>query len=180
MKKSNALKKIGLSKRMMVVVSVILWVSLTCLSLVNFMFFKDIFYRNKVDKLNSEVLGLTSTINNLIESEVKSLDKYVYDKEILNILNSNELVKEETNNFLSIESSHEYIETTYIINKNGTIVGSSDSRSINLDVSERLYFKEIMGGKDIYISDIVISNETGNFINVIARGIKDGNGQTIG
>ena len=180
MKKSNALKKIGLSKRMMVVVSVILWVSLTCLSLVNFMFFKDIFYRNKLDKLNSEVLGLTSTINNLIESEVKSLDKYVYDKEILNILNSNELVKEETNNFLSMESQHEYIETTYIINKNGTIVGSSDPRSMKLDVSERLYFKEIMGGKDIYISDIVISNETGNFINVVARPIKDGNGQTIG
>jgi len=51
---------------------------------------------------------------------------------------------------------------------------------VKVNISDREYFKEIMGGKDFTMSEVIISKATHKPIFVVASAIKDDSGKTIG
>ncbi|WP_242984733.1 methyl-accepting chemotaxis protein [Clostridium taeniosporum] len=60
------------------------------------------------------------------------------------------------------------------------MIASSDKNAIFTDVSNRKYFNAIVNGENSYISDIIKSNETGNYINVLSKGIYNKEGLLVG
>ena len=176
---------------MVLIVAIVLITSTVMLSQLSFIIFEDVIFRGKLKNFEADVKGLSSTIENVIGKEAAELNKYIYDDDVINFLNlktdnlknnDKELLNKKVylDDILKEEGNNKNIETVYIVNMNGTIVTASDNQAFLTDVSDRDYFKSIKGGKDLYISDIIKSNETGNYINVIARSIKDSNGKTIG
>ncbi|WGS65485.1 methyl-accepting chemotaxis protein [Marinitoga aeolica] len=65
----------------------------------------------------------------------------------------------------------------FIADKNGNAYTTSD---VKTNIKDRKYFQEIMSGKNIAISDVLISKADGSSIIVIAHSIKDENNNTIG
>ncbi|KLO22722.1 methyl-accepting chemotaxis protein [Marinitoga sp. 1197] len=65
----------------------------------------------------------------------------------------------------------------FIADKNGDAYTTSD---VKTNIKDRNYFKEIMAGSEIAISDVLISKADGSSIVVIAHSIKDENNNTIG
>ena len=181
----------SLEWKMVAMVAAILVVSTITLSQVSFVIFEDVIFKGKLKNFEADVKGLSATIENMINKEAVELNKYIYDDDVINFLNlktdnlknnDKELLNKKVylDDILEEEGKNKNIENVYIVNMNGTIVTASDNQAFLTDVSNRDYFKSIKDGKDLYISDIIKSNETGNYINVIARSIKDSNGKTIG
>ncbi|MBM7560467.1 methyl-accepting chemotaxis protein [Marinitoga litoralis] len=65
----------------------------------------------------------------------------------------------------------------FIADKNGDVYTTSN---VKTNIRDRKYFQEIMSGKDIAISDVLISKTDGSSVIVIAHAIKDDNNNTIG
>nr|WP_254867670.1 methyl-accepting chemotaxis protein [Marinitoga sp. 1154] len=65
----------------------------------------------------------------------------------------------------------------FIANINGDAYTTSD---VKTNIKDRNYFKEIMAGSEIAISDVLISKADGSSIVVVAHSIKDENNNTIG
>lgn len=178
----------GLGSKMMLVVAIILLVSLTCLASITFKIFKNAYYEENLRVFNSEVKGLTATVNNLISSEINSLDKYVYNDNVISILGGSagldneetKSIKKKIDDLLKLEGEKEYIEMAYVVNNNGDIIASSEESIIGSSVADRDYFKEIENGSNLYISNLLKSFDTGDYINVMARSIKDANGKVVG
>ncbi|MGL4773936.1 MAG: methyl-accepting chemotaxis protein [Clostridium sp.] len=173
------------------VVSIIVIVSTVSLSLFIFEMVSNVLYKSSMETLEAEVKGISTTVENMIKKEAGELNTFVHSEKTINFLSQSldqlnsdnaTLIGEqnELNKALREELNNKAIENVYIIDRKGTIVASSDSNGLLIDVSTRQYYKEIINGKDLYVSEILVSNETGNFINVIARSIKDSNGKVIG
>ncbi|SHE88260.1 Cache domain-containing protein [Marinitoga hydrogenitolerans DSM 16785] len=65
----------------------------------------------------------------------------------------------------------------FIANKNGDAYTTSD---VETNISNREYFKKIMVGEDLAISDVLISKADGSSIIVLAHSIRDDNNNIIG
>lgn len=149
------------------------------------------FYKESLNTFKSDVQGLSTTIEYLLKSEVLELDGYIYDDNLIKLLkedvnqlkNGNEdIVKlqKNLNSDFKEDSQRPQVEMEYLVNKDGIVVASSDEKALMADVSSRPYFTNIRDGKDNYISDIIKSNETGNYMNVVASKVEDENGEFIG
>lgn len=66
------------------------------------------------------------------------------------------------------------------IGPQGRILASSLSETIGLDVRERSYFDQILGGKEWAVTDLFPSQATGEPVFSIARGIRDERRQLLG
>lgn len=66
------------------------------------------------------------------------------------------------------------------VDSHGRIVASSTPEAVGMDVSDRTYFQEISNGQPWAVNDIVEDHVTGNPIFLIARGIRDEQGNLEG
>ena len=144
-----------------------------------------------LEVFKSDVEGITESVDFLLKNEVLKLERFAYDNRVINLLLADEeLIRKKDNDLISTQSlinnelkghiENEPIEMEYVINKNGAIIASSDENLLMIDVSDRNYFQEIKGGKNVFISDTIESKKSGEYINVIAKGIYDKNGNFIG
>jgi PAS domain S-box-containing protein len=79
----------------------------------------------------------------------------------------------QANQFLT-ESASEYdaVRSFNWTDAKGRVIASSDPRAIGIDVGDRQYFADIVGGRDWSISDIVIGRASGEPTVVIARAVR--------
>ena len=66
------------------------------------------------------------------------------------------------------------------VNPAGRILAATDPESIGTDLTERSYFQEIPAGRDIVVSDLILSKKTGSPTFTISRGIRNEGGDLIG
>ena len=66
------------------------------------------------------------------------------------------------------------------VNPAGRILAATDPESIGIDLTERSYFREILAGRDIVVSDLILSKKTGRPTFTISRGIRNEGGDLIG
>lgn len=189
------LKKIKFKKsiqsKFMIIVGILLIVSQLATSRLTFNLVKKEQMNQIISNFESDVRGISTSLKYYIETEAFEVNGFLYDQNFRNFVieNVNSIknkdskankLQSELNSILKKDTERDSIDTQYLINKDGIIVASSDERGLFLDVSDRDYFKEIKNGKDTYISNIIKSNETGNYINVVARKITDLNGNFAG
>lgn len=141
----------------------------------------------------NDIRGISQAVNYLIDSEINKLNGYVYDEYISDFLKIN--VQDIVNNngeadkrrlvenrlLNNNKDSSGTIEATYIINKDGIITASTEENAFLADVSEKAYFKDIKDGNiEFFVSELIVSEDTNNNINVISRRINDENGNFLG
>lgn len=80
------------------------------------------------------------------------------------------------------QSAKDYaaIRAFHWVGPDGRILLSSDSRAIDLDLSDRTYFKEIKAGREWLVGDLTVSKLTGEPVVVIGRGVSDRMGTFLG
>jgi PAS domain S-box-containing protein len=66
------------------------------------------------------------------------------------------------------------------VNPAGRILAATDSESIGIDLTERSDFREILAGRDIVVSDLILSKKTGRPTFTISRGIRNEGGDLTG
>jgi PAS domain S-box-containing protein len=66
------------------------------------------------------------------------------------------------------------------ISPQGHVLASSLSSTIGMDVMERSYFHEIVAGREWYVTDLFLSQATGEPVFTVARGIRDESGSLLG
>lgn len=79
---------------------------------------------------------------------------------------------------LNKELSKNY-EMLLTADKSGNCISNDGKKTANVNIKDRLYFKEIMSGKDFVISDPVISKISNKLVVVVAIAIKS-SGKTVG
>jgi PAS domain S-box-containing protein len=62
----------------------------------------------------------------------------------------------------------------------GRVLASSNPSLVGLNISDRAYFREIVGGREWVVSDLVLSKATGDPIFTISRAVRDGKGNFLG
>ncbi|MHC1748911.1 MAG: methyl-accepting chemotaxis protein [Cellulosilyticaceae bacterium] len=148
-------------------------------------------YNQIVDQLKAEAMGIATSIDYLLKGEASKLDKYIDNEKYTSFLNVNikdiknrnvALLREqkEINQKLKEDMKDLHVENEYLINKDGIIMAIAGEEGLLLDVSNRDYFKAVKNENKVYVSDILKSNVSGNYIIVIAKGIYDKNNNFIG
>ncbi|MFZ0931385.1 MAG: PAS domain S-box protein [Syntrophobacteraceae bacterium] len=66
------------------------------------------------------------------------------------------------------------------VNPDGRILAATDSESIGIDLTDSSYFREILAGQDIVVSDLILSKKTGRPTFTISRGIRSEGSDLIG
>ncbi len=185
----SGLKKI--QSKLMIIVSIILIISSTLSSSIIFKFLGNELFKGRLKNFQSETRGISTTIENLLDKELAELNQFIYDDDFIDFTNvdteslknansDSSQTQRKLNTLLKEYSNNDSLETVYFLNKDGLIIAASDDKALFTDVSSREYFTTINNGEKSYISNIIKSNETGNYINVLSRGLYDDNGNLIG
>ena len=77
-------------------------------------------------------------------------------------------------------AAHPAIWHLFWLDPAGTVVASTCSDFIGLDLGDRQYVREIVAGSDTSISNLIISKVTGQPTFTINRGVRDARGQLVG
>ncbi|OQY09398.1 MAG: hypothetical protein B6I29_03475 [Marinitoga sp. 4572_148] len=119
----------------------------------------------------------------LLENQAKQIENFfdgvthqmdlLSSRKILKNMNFDESIKVLKEDLKKLDD----FSMLFIADKNGNSITTSNAET---NIKDREYFKEIMSGKDLAISDVLISKADGTSIIVIARAIKDDNNETIG
>jgi signal transduction histidine kinase len=85
-------------------------------------------------------------------------------------------------NRLLVESEKEYeaVRDFTWVDAQGRVVASSLKSAVHADLSDRSYFREIAGGSETAVSDLMIAKVTGRPIFTISRRIRDEKGEFLG
>jgi methyl-accepting chemotaxis protein len=143
-------------------------------------------------KFQAEVNGISETLNYMTKSELEHLSAYGRDTNLINLLNSKlttvksgnsniKTIQNQFNEIFKVEiSNDENVKELFVINKDGIVYASSNTSLLYQDVSNEDYFQKIKNGEDTVLGDIGISKITGETTNIIARAIRDQNGNYVG
>ena len=190
--KTNAkLRGISIQKKFMIIVSAIIIFSAFS---TNFLITKNMYnaqFGGIIDTFNAEIQGISTSIDYLIRNEFSILDKYIYNptvaefsKRDLSKIKNRDVdtmkIQENLNSTFENNVKDKSVEIEYLLNDQGIIVAASDRSALLQDVSNTEYFQNIKNGKDVYISNIMKSNETGKYVNVLSKAIYDEKGELIG
>ena len=66
------------------------------------------------------------------------------------------------------------------VNPTGRVLAATDPESVGIDLTDRSYFREIQAGRDIVVSDLILSKRTERPTFTISRGIRNEGGDLIG
>lgn len=177
--------------KLILIVGAIIIFSSAITSIFTFNAMEEKQYEQILHTLKADVTGISNTIQYKMNSEAVEVNGYIFDDDFVNFIkvDINELKKNNAtlieaqnklNNTLKNNVKSEYIENEYMVNKDGIVVAASDKAGLLVDVSNREYFINTKNGQDIYYSNVLKSNETGNYINVIAKRMNDENGNFLG
>lgn len=145
-----------------------------------------------ISQFQAEVNGISETLNYMIKSELENLSAYGRDFNLINLLNSKlttvksgnsdiKTIQNQFNELFKMEiSKDENIKELFVISKEGIVYASSNTSLLYQDVSNEDYFEKIKNGDDTVLGDIGISKITGETTNIIARAIRDQNGNYVG
>lgn len=145
-----------------------------------------------ISQFQAEVNGISETLNYMTKSELENLSAYGRDSNLINLLNSKpttvksgnsdiKTIQNQFNELFKIEiSNDENIKELFVISKEGIVYASSNTSLLYQDVSNEDYFQKIKNGDDTVLGDIGISKITGETTNIIARAIRDQNGNYVG
>ena len=89
--------------------------------------------------------------------------------------------REEVNR-LFVQSAKGYPSIRFYswVNPQGQTVTSSEPKAVGLEVGDRPYFQQIVQGKDSAVSDLLIGRVTGQPTVIIARAVRDAQGNLLG
>ncbi|CDG01086.1 PDC sensor domain-containing protein [Clostridium chauvoei] len=141
--------------------------------------------------LKADVTGISNTLEEKMRNEAIEVNGYIFHDDFINFIKvdikdlknkkpSSIETQNKLSNILTKDIKSGYIENEYIVNKDGIVVLAGDKSALLADVSNREYFINTKNGEDIYYSDVIKSNETGNYINVVAKRMNDENGNFLG
>ncbi|MHC1685534.1 MAG: methyl-accepting chemotaxis protein [Clostridiaceae bacterium] len=144
----------------------------------------SVLYYNSSNQLQSSTEEqLVSNVNNtasIIQNEIDALKNYVKLASVNNSIvettvSSNEDMKGETKEILKklLSENANLLESMWVVGRDGKIIVNAESTSVNVDVSDRDYFKTAISGIDT-ISDVLISKTTNEAIVVVAVPLKSG------
>ncbi|MGL4772181.1 MAG: methyl-accepting chemotaxis protein [Clostridium sp.] len=177
--------------KLMGIIAILLVVS----SLITIIFTYSLIKQEQLKKtyeiLKAECDGLSTSIQYMMKSEAVEVNGFLFDEDFIEVVSTgvNELksgnqeisnLHNKVNSILKFDLDRGYIENQFIVNKNGIIVAASSDNLLYTDISDRNYFKDVKTGEEIYISPLIKSIDTGNYINVIARRMYDENRNFIG
>lgn len=188
-KSKNMLKSI--QSKLILIVGAILIFSSVITSIFTFNAMEKKQYEQILLTLKADVTGISNTIEEKIRNEAIEVNGYIFDTKFINFMkvNINDLknkkpavidIQNKLSDILSKDVKSGYIENEYIVNKDGIVVLAGDKSALLADVSKREYFINTKNGQDIYYSEVIKSNETGNYINVVAKRMNDENGNFLG
>ncbi|NSL50918.1 methyl-accepting chemotaxis protein [Calidifontibacillus erzurumensis] len=143
----------------------------------------------------SLMLGYFSS-NTLIEKEKEAMSMLVANKaqavdewfqtqmDKLSIVAETEILKSMDNNRIFplitvLNERSDVFETNFVVDKTGTVISHTNSKSIGSDYSDRSYVQAGLKGESSF-SEVLISKATGNRIVVVATPIRSVTGEVVG
>ena len=80
----------------------------------------------------------------------------------------------------NFQADNPTVRSVFWINPSGLIVASSLRSYIGFDVSDRSFVKEIIGGRNWTVSELILGRATGKLAFTISRGVRDEQGKLLG
>lgn len=185
-------KNISLGKKLSLYIGATIAIAIVILSSAITKISEKALTNSVISEFRADVNGISETLNYMTKSEIEHLSAYGRDFNLINLLNSKlttvksgtsdiKTIQNQFNELFKIETSNdENVKEFFVISKDGIVYASSNTSSLYQDVSGEDYFQKIKNGEDTVISDIDISKTTGETTNIIARAIRDQNGNYVG
>jgi signal transduction histidine kinase len=165
----------GIKKRLILVLLIIL---IPFLLLETFVFYRWFHTRKAVEMQANLELARAVAIN--IETYLQGLirDELAIG---LALTASQPLLDEDRDRIIDIlVADNPAICGIYWINSAGTVIASSPRSSIDLNLSDRSYFRAVMEGKDSFVSELIVGKVTKKPAFVVSRAIRTADGALLG
>lgn len=133
--------------------------------------------------IEQQLKTTTSETANIIHNEIENTKIFVNAQSSNSTLvkvaeanGSNSELNKEAFNYLKdlLSKSNSVLETIGVVDKGGKLIVNNESTSVDVDLSDRDYFKSAISGTEA-VSDVLISKTTGNTVVVVAYPLKSGN-----
>lgn len=191
-KKITNNKIISLRKKLSLYIGGTIVIAIALLSIIILKISENALITAVVSQFQSEVNGISETLNYMTKAEIEQLSAFGRDFNLINLLSlrteevksgSEDIRKVQTkfNEIFNMEISRdEDVKEFFVISKEGIVYASSNNESLYKDFSGEEYYQKIKNGQDIALGEIGTATTTGETINIIARAIRDENGNYVG
>ncbi|MCH4886428.1 HAMP domain-containing protein [Acidaminobacter sp. JC074] len=159
--------------KVMVVFTIVILLITSIIGVITVSFLKAGIEMSTHDNLKLVVSEEAKYISSLVSSEMNYIETLSMGQKVIDAVDKN---KVQTDFFESEMNRKDYLGFV-VSDKNGK-AHSLDRTKTSVDISDRIYFKEALKGKT-YISDVIISKETGMQMIVISQPIVE-DGEIIG
>ncbi len=157
----------SLKLKLITVFTLVIFIITVALGVVNVKIVSDKLMEDAYRELETMAVSEAKYINSLMDSELKYVEGLAHNSIILDA----EISWEDKVAFLKEEADREGFEAFAIADKQG---GATvfDAAASKVDISSRDYFKKALSGEP-NVSDVLISNATGNLVIIYATPIYD-------
>ncbi|MCK8058006.1 MULTISPECIES: methyl-accepting chemotaxis protein [unclassified Fusibacter] len=166
-----------LTKLMLQMVIVVIIVS-SVLGVGSFLVTSDSMQNTIEDSLQTETRLRKQQIELKLDALMAVTDVMAYDDAVVSALKTTSTASEKNSAmkfFASILSDNqELIEMIALVDNKGKMLVTDSSTSVDIDIKDRVYFKELMETGSAVISDVVISKSSGEPVVVVASPLKKG------
>lgn len=170
---SNWLSGMSIRKRL----TIYLLLGLIPIVLTSALFFREVYESRKQQVLLGHMATALATAGAVREF----IDGIVQAQEIMSVVMGNQKMTtvQMTTFFQQARHDVPIMETVAFALPNGTVVAAVPQRLVGIKISDRKYFREIAGGRDWAVSDLLVSRPSGNPSFDIAQRVER-NGQFAG
>jgi methyl-accepting chemotaxis protein len=192
--KENFWRGLSLQYKLPAMIGLLVCVMLGLTSLLSIRIASDITLTKSKDEIKATSNRIGEGMATAVELELQSVYLASLHNELMELLQIRNASGQSDDEFLAANASLSArsnavllksmemikgIETLSLLDAKGITVASSNPGSIKGDRSERQYFKDSIAGKSV-ISEQLVSQATGNLVNVFAVPLKDDGGKVQG
>lgn len=177
--KVNRIKKINLSTRITVTTSMILILTMIVITLIiNQVSYNKIVTSNK-NTMSILINEMKNSFKTSVEFQIETTKNLALEKSFVDYIQSNakeneKMIKEKLKNAVG-----ENVESIFITNDKGLIIGASNDEYNRFDISQQDYFKEAIQGNNT-ISTVQSSVFSGSSVIIVISPVAGGDGKIIG
>lgn len=177
--KVNRIKKINLSTRITVTTSMILILTMIVITLIiNQVSYNKIVTSNK-NTMSILINEMKNSFKTSVEFQIETTKNLALEKSFIDYIQSNakeneKMIKEKLKNAVG-----ENVESIFITNDKGLIIGASNDEYNRFDISQQDYFKEAIQGNNT-ISTVQSSVFSGSSVIIVISPVAGGDGKIIG
>lgn len=175
-------------KKLPLVIILLITIPLITLSFIiyfqstDFLYEKSIKHISQAVEIESDGLGAWVYAQKKeveLSAQIKPIIEFVKDSNKANTLASSDEIVRISELLKTRVDKVKEIDASFIINRNGVVLASSDKSAIGISVDDRQYYKESVSG-NTYISDMQIAKNSGQMVVVASAPIRDESGVVIG